>query len=172
MVVAGGSDGSAEQALVEVDGDLLTNTVPGGNNLVTRERFKDFKVTLEYKLAAKSNSGLYLRGRYELQILDDLADTNTEKFLTQAAIYGRRAPDVKASKAPAEWQTLEAVMVANRVTVTLNGTIVHNNQPVVGVTGGALDNDETSPGPIMIQGDHEKVWIRRLVVTPIVTPGN
>lgn len=155
----------------EVDGDLLTNIVPGGNNLVTRERFKDFKVTLDYKLAAKSNSGLYLRGRYELQILDDLADTTTEPFLTQAAIYGRRAPDVKASKAPGEWQTLEAVMVANRVTVTLNGKIVHNNQPVIGVTGGALDNDELTPGPIMIQGDHEKVWIKRLVVTPIVTPG-
>ena len=175
-----GWDGPVDNYEV-ADGAIVCKPKKGGN-IHTKAEFADHVIRLEYKLPPGGNNGLAVRypgnnvhvatqAMCELQILDDLADTNTEKFLTQAAIYGRRAPDVKASKAPAEWQTLEAVMVANRVTVTLNGTIVHNNQPVVGVTGGALDNDETSPGPIMIQGDHEKVWIRRLVVTPIVTPG-
>jgi len=89
----------------------------------------------------------------------------------QAAIYGRRAPDVMASKAPGGWQTMDAVMVANRVSVMLNGRTVHDNQPVVGITGGALDNDELTPGPLMIQGDHGRIWIRKAVVTPIIKAG-
>jgi hypothetical protein len=70
-----------------------------------------------------------------------------------------------------EWQTLDAVIVANRVTVTLNGKRLHDNQVIEGITGGALDNDELKPGPLMIQGDHEGVWIRRIVVTPITAAG-
>lgn len=154
-----------------VEDGLLTNKAPGGNNIISKQKFADFKVHVEYKLEPKSNSGIYLRGRYELQVLDDINDTTTEKYLTQAAIYGRRAPDVLASKAPGEWQVLEAVMVANKVTVTLNGKTVHDNQPVVGVTGGTLDNDELAPGPLMIQGDHGRVWIRKAVVTPITKTG-
>ena len=154
-----------------VEDGLLTNKAPGGNNIISKQKFGDFKVLVEYKLEPKSNSGIYLRGRYELQVLDDINDTTTEKYLTQAAIYGRRAPDVLASKVPGEWQVMEAVMVANKVTVTLNGKTVHNNQPVVGITGGALDNDELAPGPLMIQGDHGRVWIRKAIVTPITKAG-
>lgn len=154
-----------------IEDGLLTNKVPGGNNIISKQKFGDFKVRVEYKLGPKSNSGIYLRGRYELQVLDDVGDTTTEKFLTQAAIYGRRAPDVLASKAPGEWQVMEAVMVANKVTVTLNGQTVHSNQPVIGITGGALDNDELTPGPLMIQGDHNRIWIRKAVVTPITKAG-
>ena len=154
-----------------IEDGLLTNKAPGGNNIISKQKFSDFKVRVEYKLEAKSNSGIYLRGRYELQVLDDVNDTTTEKFLMHAAIYGRRAPDVMASKAPGEWQVMEAVMVGNKVTVTLNGKTVHNNQPVVGITGGALDNEELTPGPLMIQGDHNRIWIRKAVVTPITKAG-
>jgi hypothetical protein len=139
-----------------------------GNNLVSREKFLNFRVETEYKLAPGSNSGIYLRGRYELQLLDDITDTKTRPDLSHMAIYGRTPPSVKASKPAGEWQTMEAVMVNNRVTVTLNGKRVHDNAIVLGITGGALDNDELSPGPLMIQGDHREVWIRKLVVTPIV----
>ena len=59
------------------------------------------------------------------------------------------------------------VPVPNGVTVTLNGTRVHDNQVILGVTGGTLDADETSPGPLMVQGDHSVVWIRKLTLTPI-----
>lgn len=154
-----------------IEDGLLTNKAPGGNNIISKQKFSNFKVLVEYKLEPKSNSGIYLRGRYELQVLDDLKDTTTEKFLTQAAIYGRTAPAKLASKAPGEWQSIEAVLVGNRVTVTLNGQKVHDNVAIIGVTGGTLDNDELAPGPLMIQGDHGRVWIRKIVVTPITTPG-
>lgn len=154
-----------------IEDGLLTNKAPGGNNIISKQKFTDFKVLIEYKLEPKSNSGVYLRGRYELQVLDDIADTTTEKFLTQMAIYGRRAPDVKASKAPGEWQTMEAILVGNHVTVTLNGQKMHDNVVIGGVTGGTLDNDELAPGPLMIQGDHGRIWIRKAVVTPITKAG-
>ena len=83
------------------------------------------------------------------------------------AIYGRTAPSVRAGKGPDEWQSMEAIVVANRVTVILNGQRVHDNAVIEGITGGALDNDELAPGPILVQGDHSKVWVRKLVVTPI-----
>jgi hypothetical protein len=151
-----------------VEDGLLTNKAPGGNNIISKQKFGDFKVVVEYKLEPKSNSGIYLRGRYELQVLDDMNDTTTQKYLTQAAIYGRTAPSQLASKAPGEWQTMEAILVGNHVTVTLNGVRVHDNVVIGGVTGGALDNNELAPGPLMIQGDHGRVWIRKAVVTPIL----
>lgn len=122
-----------------IDADRpLANAAPGGNNLVSKEKFTNFKVQAEYKLEPHSNSGIYLRGRYELQVLDDRTDTTTEKFQTHAAIYGRTAPSVLASKAPGEWQAMEAVLAGNRATVTLNGQRVHDNAVIGGITGGAL----------------------------------
>jgi hypothetical protein len=155
-----------------IEDGLLTNRAPGGNNIISKQTFTDFRVLVEYKLAPKSNSGIYLRGRYELQVLDDLADTTTEKFLMQAAIYGRTPPTTLASRAPGEWQSMEATLVGNRVTVTLNGQRVHDNVAIGGITGGALDNNELAPGPLMIQGDHGRIWIRKAVVTPIVKAGD
>jgi Domain of Unknown Function (DUF1080) len=84
------------------------------------------------------------------------------------AIYGWTAPLANASKPAGEWQTVDVVIVGNRVTVTLNGTKVHDNAEIQAITGGALDNDELAPGPILIQGDHTKVWFRKLTVTPIL----
>lgn len=156
---------------------LLTNKVPGGNNLISKQKFNDFKALIEYKLEPKTektvvaNSGLYLRGRYEIQILDDVNDTTTEKYLTQAAVYGRTAPSKLASKPAGEWQSMEAIIVGNHVTVTLNGQRVQDNTVIGGVTGGALDNDELAPGPVMVQGDHGQIWVRKLVVTPITKAG-
>src|SRR4029079_4164907 len=104
-------------------GGLATNQA-GADNLVSKQKFTDFKLHVESRLDAKSNSGLYLRGRYELQLLDDATDTTTEPFLTHMAIYGRTAPLVKASKPAGEWQAMEATVVGDHVTVTLNGTRV------------------------------------------------
>jgi hypothetical protein len=141
------------------------------NNLVSVRKFGDFKVEAEYKLGEKSNSGVYLRGRYELQLLDDVSDTTTRRDLAHMAIYGRTAPRVNASKPAGEWQTMTATIVGNRLSATLNGQVVHDNAVIDGITGGALDNDEAAPGPILIQGDHTKVWFRRVVVTPITRTG-
>jgi hypothetical protein len=161
-----GGDGKLAGWKVDADGNFA-NDAPGGKNLVSKQKFYNFKVEVEYKLEPKSNSGIYLRGRYELQVLDDLTDTTTEKFLTQMAVYGRTAPLTLASKAPGEWQKMDATIVENKVTVHLNGKLVQNNTTILGVTGGTLDNDELAPGPLMIQGDHGHVWIRKVVVTPI-----
>ena len=147
-----------------VDG-VMTNEMRA-NNLVSKEKFKDFKIYAEYKLEPKSNSGIYLRGRYELQVLDDFG--KEPESHGHMAIYSRVAPAVNASKPAGEWQTMEATIVGNRVTVVLNGKKVHDNVELAGITGGALDSDESAPGPIMLQGDHEKVWYRKVVVTPIV----
>lgn len=144
---------------------LLVNTPPS-NNLVSKEKFGDFKVELEYRLQKDSNSGLYLRGRYEIQLLDDFG--KPPAILGHASVYGRAIPMVNASKPAGEWQQLTAVLVGNRVTVMLNGQKIHDNAAIDGITGGALDNDELSPGPIMIQGDHSLIAIRRLTVTPMV----
>jgi 3-keto-disaccharide hydrolase len=143
----------------------MTNQA-GANNLVSKQKFDNFKIHCEYKLEEKSNSGIYLRGRYELQVLDDFG--KEAESHGHMAIYSRIAPSVNASKAPGEWQVMEAVIVGNRVTVTLNGKTVHDNAVLAGITGGALDSNEAAPGPIMLQGDHGRVWFRKVTVTPIL----
>lgn len=148
-----------------VDG-LLTNEKTD-NNIVSVQQFKDFKVVAEYRLEKESNSGLYLRGRYELQVLDDAGKPPAKGG--HMAVYGRVVPTVNASKPAGEWQTAEVTLVGNRVTVVLNGQTVHDNVAIDGITGGALDSNEGAPGPIMIQGDHSRIWVRKLVVTPILT---
>lgn len=146
-----------------VDG-LMVNEPPA-NNLVSKEKFTDFKLEAEYRLLATSNSGIYLRGRYEMQVFDDAGQPPA--LTGHMSIYGRKAPDVNASLAPGEWQKVEIILVGNRVTITLNGKRVQDNAVIEGITGGALDNNELTPGPIMIQGDHKLVAFRKLVVTPI-----
>ena len=147
-----------------VDG-VMTNQA-GANNLVSKQTFKDFKIRAEYKLEEKSNSGIYLRGRYELQVLDDYG--KEAESHGHMAIYSRVAPVKNYSKPAGEWQEMEAMIVGNRVTVYLNGQKIHDNQIIDGLTGGALDANEDQPGPIMLQGDHGKVWFRKVTVTPIL----
>jgi len=167
-------DGKSLDAFLPQTGDKIQNwsfedgvatNTPPSSNLVSKEKFKDFRLQAEYKLGPASNSGIYLRGRYELQVLDDFG--KPAESHGHMAIYGWTAPRVNASKATGEWQTMEAVLVGNRLSVTLNGQKVHDNTEVQAITGGALDANEAAPGPIMIQGDHAKVWFRKLVVTPI-----
>jgi hypothetical protein len=150
--------------------DGIAQNEPRANNLISKEKFTDFRVQVEFKLGPASNSGVYLRGRYELQVLDETKPPSNP-LLGHMAIYGHTAPPAPAGLPVGEWQTLDAVIVANRVTVTLNGKRLHDNQVIEGITGGALDNDELKPGPLMIQGDHDGVWIRKIVVTPIATAG-
>jgi len=149
-----------------VEDGAMTND-PKANNLVSKEKFQDFRLDAEYKISPKGNSGIYLRGRYEMQVLDDPgtpADVHGHMSL-----YARRAPAVNASKPAGEWQTAQITVVGNCLTAMLNGQKVHDNVRIAGITGGALDAKETEPGPIMIQGDHGTVWFRKMVVTPITS---
>jgi hypothetical protein len=149
---------------------VMSSAEKNGNNLVSKETFKDFKIEAEYAIAPGSNGGIYVRGRYELQVLDDAGQPLTAQ--SHMAIYGRTPPAVMASKPAGEWQTMEAIVVGNRVTVTLNGQKVHDNAVIEGITGGALDVKELESGPIMLQGDHGKVSFRKVVVTPITKAGS
>lgn len=148
-----------------VEDGLMINT-KGANNLVSKQKFSDFKLEAEYRLTQASNSGIYLRGRYEMQVFDDAGQPTA--LTGHMSIYGRKAPDTNVSLPPGEWQRAEIIIVGNRVTATLNGTRVHDNAVIEGITGGALDNDELTPGPIMIQGDHSIAAFRKVIVTPIV----
>ncbi|MFM8393871.1 MAG: DUF1080 domain-containing protein [Acidobacteriota bacterium] len=137
------------------------------NNLISKHQFENFRLVAKYKIEPKSNSGIFLRGRYEVQVVDDFGQEASN--LGHAALYSRVKPTLNASLPPGSWQTLEAIIVGNRLTVTLNGKRVHDNILIDGITGGALDSREGAPGPIMIQGDHGKVTFRRIVVTPIIS---
>jgi hypothetical protein len=149
---------------------VMVNEPPQANNLISKQTFKDFRIVAEYKLDKESNSGIYVRGRYELQVLDDFGkDPNKNSHLS---IYGWTPPLINASKPAGEWQTVDAIVVGNKITVTLNGQKVHDNATLEAITGGALDANETEPGPIMLQGDHGKVWYRKVTVTPITRAGS
>ena len=158
------ADKSKPSGWAVVDG-AMTNT-PHANNLVSKQTFQDFHIHAEYKLETNSNSGIYLRGRYELQVLDDYG--KPPETHGHMSIYAWKAPLVNASKPVGEWQTMDATIVGNKVTVFLNGQKMHDNATIEAITGGALDANETEPGPIMIQGDHEKVTYRKVTVTPIL----
>jgi hypothetical protein len=115
---------------------------------------------------ARSNSGVYLRGIYEVQVLDSFGKALDSHNM--GAIFSRIAPTVAAEKPAGQWQTLELTLVDRHVTVLLNGTKIIDNQPLAGCTGGALWSDEFRPGPIYLQGDHGAVSFRNLVVRPVV----
>ena len=144
-------------------------TPGGGWNLVTTRSFGDFRLEAEFRYPKGSNSGLYLRGRHEVQIEDPGAGGEPGP-LQMGGVYGFLPPNEQAARAPGEWQRYEITLVGRRVTVVLNGRPVIANQVIPGITGGALDSDEGAPGPLMIQGDHGAVEFRRVVLTPAVTP--
>jgi len=145
-----------------VDGILVNEDV--GGNLVSKETFDDFKIHATFRYPEGSNSGIYLRGRYEVQIMDTYGEPPGS--MTLGGIYGFIEPSVSAEKKAGEWQTLDVTLVGRHVTVVLNGVAIIVNRPIPGITGGALDSHEGLPGPVMIQGDHGPVSFKKLIVTP------
>lgn len=146
-----------------VAGGILTNSKPG-SNLVSKQSFTDFTLHAEFRVPKGGNSGLYLRGRYEVQIEDSRGmDPGS---LHMGGVYGFLPPNEDAAKAPGEWQTYDITLVGRLVTVVLNGKTVISRQEIPGITGGAMDSEEGAPGPIMVQGDHTMVEFRKLVITP------
>jgi len=135
-----------------------------GSNLITDRKFEDFKLHVEFRYPKESNSGVYLRGRHEVQIQDDFGNEPwNDRF---SAIYGFIAPSVIAAKPAGEWQSYDITLVGRMVTVVANGRQVICDQEIPGITGGALDSHEGEPGPIFLQGDHGPVEYRNIVITP------
>jgi Domain of Unknown Function (DUF1080) len=135
-----------------------------GANLVTTQKFDDFKLHVEFRVAKGSNSGVYLRGRYELQI-DDVAGREPSSHHL-GGVYGFIAPSENVARAAGEWQSMDITLVGRMLTFVLNGTTVICNREIPGITGGALDSAEAEPGPLLLQGDHGPVDYRNIVITP------
>jgi hypothetical protein len=135
-------------------------------NLRTDAEFEDFNLKLEVKVQKGQNSGIYLRGIYEVQVCDTYGKSLDSHNM--GAIYSRITPVVAAEKPAGQWQTMDITLLDRHVTVVLNGKKIIDNQPLLGCTGGALWSDEFKPGPIYLQGDHTGVSYRNIVITPII----
>ena len=145
-----------------VDG-TLTSTPPCVD-LVSDRGFGDAKLHVEFMYPAKANSGLYLRGRYEVQIQDDAG--RVLDALRMGGVYGFIRPYTDAAGRAGDWQTYDITLRGPRVTIVLNGKTIADNEVITGITGGALDSAEGAPGPLMLQGDHGKVSFKKITLTP------
>lgn len=143
--------------------DGILKSPKSGSNLVTDEKFKDFKLHIEFKYPEDSNSGIYLRGRYEVQIADNAGLEPSDIYF--GGVYGLLTPNEMVAKPAGEWQEYDITLIGRRVTIVANGKTIISNQNIPGMTGGALDNDEAAPGPLLIQGDHGPIEFRNIVIT-------
>jgi len=143
---------------------VMTNG-SSAENLMTERTFKDFKLHVEFRYAKDGNSGVYLRGRYEVQI-EDSPKRAIPLPVDVGAIYGFLPPSEIAAIGPGAWQTYDITLVGRRVTVILNGRTIIADQLIPGPTGGALDSDEDAPGPILLQGDHTAIEYRAVRIIP------
>lgn len=154
------ASGTKNQWVVE---NGVLKSPASGSNLITDQRFQDFKLHIEFRYPAHSNSGVYLRGRYEVQVEDGLAEPSNVGI---GGIYGYIIPNQRFTKGPGEWQSYDITLIGRRVTVVANGKTIICDQVIPGITGGALDSREGEPGPIMLQGDHGPIEYRNIVITP------
>lgn len=153
---------------------LLTNTTPKTDfsatgayaNLRTEDLYEDFWLHLEFLVEKDRNSGVYLRGMYEAQVVD--RDSRMQGIQGVGAIFGQIAPSKNAGKPGGKWQTYDLTLVDRHITVVLNGEKVIDNQPLSGPTAGAVFTDPTKPGPIYLQGDHTNVKYRHIYLAPVV----
>ena len=157
------SDPHATKVWKVEDGAMIT---PGnGPELINGSKFEDFKLHVEFNCGPDSNSGVYLRGRYEVQIETESIEEPPSHHM--GSIYGFLAPQPEQPRRPGEWQTYDITLVGRTVTVVQNGQTTINNQEIPGITGGALDSHEGLPGPIYLQGSEKgRVAFRSVVITP------
>ena len=164
--------GNAPSAWKVEDGLLRNDTTqPAGQNktfanIRTEREFEDFNLKVEFRVPTNGNSGIYLRGIYEVQVANSFGRANNNHNC--GALYSRILPSENVSKPPGEWQTFDITLVDRHLTVIHNGKKTIDNQPVLGCTGGALWSDEFRPGPIYLQGDHTNVDYRNMVLRPVV----
>lgn len=150
----------------KIENDILSNTPPSVD-LFTAEKFQDFKLHIEFKIPEKGNSGIYLRGRYEIQINDD--SKRDPSIHTTGAVYGFLAPGKRVTNPPGEWNSCDITLVGRWVSIELNDQKIIDKKEIPGITGGALDANEGEPGSLMLQGDHRAVEFRNIVITPAIS---
>jgi hypothetical protein len=158
-----------------VEDGVLTNSTPKTDfgaygdygNLRTDQEFEDFHLTIEYNVPSGGNSGIYLRGMYEAQVVD--RDSRMQGIQGPGAIFGRIEPSENAGNPGGEWNRYEFTLVYRHITVVLNGRTVIDNQPLLGCTGGGMNSNDTLPGPIFLQGDHTSIQYRNMILRPVIT---
>lgn len=136
----------------KVEDGVLVNEAAGAN-IRTKRQFNDFKLHIEYNCPQDGNSGVYLRGRYEVQVEYEPAGTD-DKYHSMGSIYGFIAPAVDVSPRPGQWESYDVTLVGRTVTVIRDGQLIIDHKEIPGITGGALNSHEGEPGPIYLQGDH------------------
>lgn len=144
--------------------DGILTSEKAGANLITDQKFDDFKLYAEFRYPEGSNSGIYLRGRYELQIEDNKGTEPSNVYY--GGIYGFLTPNEMVAEGPGVWQSYEVTLIGRRVTIVANGKTIICDQIIPGITGGALDSREGEPGPMMLQGDHGPIEFKTLIITP------
>jgi hypothetical protein len=145
------------------EGGILKSPKPG-TNIITDQKFEDFKLHIEFRYPEGGNTGVYLRGRYEVQVEDSKGKEPASIYL--GGIYGFLTPNENVAKSPGEWQTYDITLIGRRVTIVANGKAIITDQIIPGITGGAIDSKEGEPGPIMLQGDHKPADYRNIIITP------
>jgi len=170
--------------------DGVMAVVRGTGDIMTKDKFTDFMLHLEFMEPdmpeatgqAKGNSGVYLQGRYEIQVLDSYGIAVPGKG-DCGAIYNQFAPLVNACKPPLQWQTYDMIFRAARVndagqlenarvTVLQNGMVIHNNVQVLGPTGGAVDDKVLEPGPLLLQDHGNPLKYRNVWIVPLPLKGS
>ena len=168
-----------------VTGDYL-EVNPGTGDIVTREQFTDFELHMEFWLPlmpdasgqARANSGLYLQGLYEVQILDS-HENPTYEMGECGALYMQKAPLTNASLPPEQWQSYHVTFQAPRfnesgertgdgsLTLVHNGTVIHDGTPITEPTGGAMSHSPAEPGPIRLQDHGQRIRFRNIWIRPL-----
>lgn len=145
------------------DGTLVS---PGnGPELVSDSKFQDFKLHLEFNCGKDANSGVYLRGRYEVQI--ETESQGEPPSHHTGGVYGFLTPSPEPPRKADSWQAFDIALIGRKVTVVQNGQTIIDNKEIPGITGGAVDSHEASPGPIYLQGSEKgHVAFRNIVITP------
>jgi hypothetical protein len=158
------SSDPAHAANWKVENGALVKT-GRGSELISNSKFQDFKLHVEFNCDPSSNSGVYLRGRYEVQVeTDSVAEPPSHHT---GGVYGFLSPNPEQPRKPGAWQTFDITLIGRDVTVVHNGITVINHQEIPGITGGAIDSHEASQGPVFLQGSEEnRVAFRNIVITP------
>lgn len=145
--------------------DGVLRTSRRGSDLISSGVFGDFRLHLEFMCGPNSNTGVYLRGRYEVQIeTDSVAEPPSHHT---GGVYGFLAPTPEQPRVAGVWQTLDITLIGRDLLVVQNGVTVLDHRTIPGITGGALDSHEGRPGPIMLQGSEDgEVHFRNITITP------
>jgi hypothetical protein len=145
------SDNPSSNHWIAANGELQNTAV--GSNIRTTRLFGDFKLHIEYNCPPGGNSGVYLRGRYEVQVEYEPPAKN-DAFHAMGSIYGFIPPATQVDPRPGQWESYDVTLVGRTVTVVRDGVLIIDRSPIPGITGGAIDSREGDPGPIYLQGDH------------------